>query len=344
MRYSIIPHDHPMYPAIKRRLFVTWCKTLLGYLAMCGLVYVAYKGFGSVYEFKFGLGTLWLALPIVIWWWSHKLAIWMTKSVPADPSNPVHKRLLDIVDRVYPKSGLKFKPPVYISPNPVPNAFATGPIHRRAVVAATEGLFQCGMTDDEIEAVFAHELGHVKNYDVAINSFLGVISSLFFLIVDAGVRVILGTIGFFKKSVGLRQEQRILPAILTNIIFYAIFWVTGQFTRVIQFFVVRSRESCADATASLMTGQPCLLATALLKLVAYVEKNRPKAGRETELFRTLRTIMIIDPIFDSTEEPKKGGVWQSIKDFWKRLQLTHPPVPERVAELERMNGGQCPRP
>src|SRR5207237_7460791 len=152
--------------AIRKRLIETWLKTVLGYLAMGGLVLAAFKAFGSSYHFQFGFGLLWIFLPVVMWWFSAKIALAMTKSTPADQSNPVHKRLIDIVDRVYAKSGLKFKPPVYVSDNPLPNAFATGPIHRKAVVAATRGLFECGMTDEEIEAVFAHELGHVKNYDV----------------------------------------------------------------------------------------------------------------------------------------------------------------------------------
>ena len=106
-------------------------------------------------------------------------------------------------------------------------------------------------------------------------------------------------------------------------------------------FVMRSRESAADATGSLMTGKPCHLASALLKLVAYVEKNRPK-GREAELMRAIRPIMTIDPIFDATASlPAATGIWERIKRFWRFVQLTHPPVPERVAALEKMNGGPC---
>lgn len=131
----------------------------------------------------------------------------MTKSTPADPNDPEHKRLIDIVDRVYAKSGLKYKPPVYISDNPLPNAFATGPIHRKAVVAATKGLFLTGMTDAEIEAVFAHELRSVKNYDVAINSMLSVLSMIFFMITDAGVRVLLSLASASSTKTSTRQQS-----------------------------------------------------------------------------------------------------------------------------------------
>lgn len=342
MAHRIIPHDDPKFPAIRRRLIITWLKTILGYLAMGGLCFAAFAGFGFSYKFQLGFGTLWMLLPIVLWWFCDKIAIAMQRAVPADPSNPTHKRLIDIVDRVYAKSGLKFKPKVYVSPNPLPNAFATGPIHRKAVVAATEGLFNCGMTDREIEAVFAHELGHVKNYDVAINSFLTVLSSLFFYIVDQGVRAWVASIEWLRRLLGMKQDQKILPAILGNVLMYVIFWATGQLTKIIQFFVVRSRESGADATGAMMTGDPCALASGLLKLVAYVEKNRPK-GHQLELFRVMRPLMIVDPINDSlVAPPAPTSLWGQLVRWWKSLQLTHPPVPDRVRELERMNGGKCP--
>lgn len=343
-RITVIPPDHPKYPAIKHAKTLAWIKTILGYSAMGGLILLALWGFGFTYQFKLGFGMLWWFLPVVMWWFSAKVALMITKSVPADPSVPEHKRLLDIVDRVYAKSGLKFKPPVYISDNPLPNAFATGPIHRKAVVAATKGLFNCGMTDREIEAVFAHELGHVKNYDVALNTFVSVLSMIFFSIVDSGVRILMGGIKWFKKTLGMNPEKNgFITGVLEWIITAVIFQVISQFTKIIQAFVVRSRESGADASGAEMTGEPCDLATALLKLVAFVEKNRPK-GRDAEMYRALRPIMTIDPIFDArAADPKPKTLWQWIKGVWKYLQLTHPPVPERVAMLEYMNGGSCPR-
>lgn len=348
MSHRSIGPDDPKYPQMRRRLLVTWLKTLLGYGAMGALVFAAFAGFGYSYRFQLGFGLLWFLVPVLSWWFSAKVAIAMTKSTPADPNNPEHQRLLAIVDRVYAKSGLKFKPPVYVSDNPLPNAFATGPIHRKAVVAATKGLFLTGMTDAEIEAVFAHELGHVKNYDVGINSMLSVLSMVFFMITDAGVRILLSGIRIFKPSFGLKvngqkKPQGFFGGILEYIVMFLIFQVTGQMTKVVQMFVMRSRESAADATGSLMTGQPCDLATALIKLVAYVEKNRPQ-GREAELYRALRPIMTIDPIFDVRVETQATSVWQKVKAFWRYLQLTHPPVSERVAVLEKMNGSACALP
>jgi heat shock protein HtpX len=354
MANKIISSDDPKYNQIRRRMLETWAKTIIGYLAMSGLVFGALATFHFSYHLQLGFGLLWFLVPVVSWWFSAKIALAMTKSTPADPTKPEHKRLIDIVGRVFAKSGLKFKPPVYISDNPLPNAFATGPIHRKAVVAATKGLFLCGMTDDEIEAVFAHELGHVKNYDVAINSMLSVISMIFFMIVDQGVNFLLKGLRIFKKDFGVRYtnpsaaanqaKPKFFTGILEWIIMYAIFQVTGQMTKVVQMFVMRSRESAADATGALITGKPCDLACALVKLVAYVETHRP-VGRERELMRAIRPIMTIDPVFDATTDaPKPQGLWQRLKAFWRFLQLTHPTTPDRIRELERMNKGACDLP
>ncbi len=342
-RHKVIGPDDPKYPAIKHAQRIAWMKTILGYLMMGGLVFLALWAFGFSYHFKLGFGTLWFFVPVVMWLLSAKVSLILTKSVPADPSNPRDAHLIELVRQVWEKSGLTKMPPVYISDNPLPNAFATGPFHSWAVVAATKGLFECGMTDAEIKAVFAHELGHVKNYDVALNSFISVLSMIFFSIVDTGVRALLGSIRIFKRMFGMAPERKgLFTGVLEWVIMYIVFQITGQVTKVVQMFVVRSRESGADATGALILGQPCDLAVALQKLVAYVEKHRPQ-GRDKEMYRALRPMMTIDPLFDSrAAEPQPKTLWQKIKAFWQYLQLSHPPVPERIKMLEYMNGSACP--
>lgn len=342
---GIIPPDDPRYPAIRRRRIETWLMTLGGFFAMGVAIFLALWAFDFSYRLTFGFGLIWLLLPAVMWWFCADIALKMTKSTPADPNNPKHKRVLDCVDRAYAKSGMKFKPPVYASPNPMPNAFATGPIHRKAVVAFTEGLLECGMTDEEIEGVFGHELGHVYNYDVGINSTIAIMSSLFFLIIESGVRTLLGGLNLFRRLFGMKPTNSFLPGLLMNVVMYIVFSITGQVTKVIQMFVVRSRESGADATGAYFTGNPCALSTALQKLVKYVTEHRPLMDiRDREMYRVFRPIMTIDPLFDTLAPEKPAtGLWARIKRFWQYLQLTHPPVSERVYQLDRMNGGACPR-
>ena len=67
-RHTVISHDDPKWPAIKARLFETWAKTIAGFLAMGGLIYGALWVFDFSYKFQLGFGTLYLLLPIVMWW------------------------------------------------------------------------------------------------------------------------------------------------------------------------------------------------------------------------------------------------------------------------------------
>ncbi len=328
-----------------RRLIETWLLTLLGVAIMAGITLIPFLAFHAPVKVLYGWGIIWILLPLVSWWFSAEISLKMAQAVPVDMSNPVHQRLVRIVDKVFAESGLKFKPPVYIAATMSPNAFATGPIHRKAVVAATQGLFQIGFTDEEIGAIFAHELSHVKHYDVGINSFVAVLSSIFFLATNSIVNAWIGSIKIFKRTFKIkprRVESRFgIGTILGSIASYAIFWATSQLTRIVQMFVVRSRESGADAGGALMTGRPCDLASALTKLAAWVENNRPH-GQEREFFRALRPMMTIDPLFDKPRaDASPRTIWQHIKAWWQNLQLTHPPVPDRVAQLERMNGGSC---
>jgi len=337
-RHTVIGPDDPQYKNVVWRLIVTWSKTLIGYALMGLLIWAAMFFFGARMHFQLGFSVLYLILPIVSWWFSADISLWLMKCRPADDNNPVERKLKEIVHNLWLKTGLKYEPPVYISDNPSPNAFATGPIHRKAVVAATRGLFDCGMTDEELEAIFAHELGHVKNYDVGINSLLAILSSIFMIVVEAGWRGITG----LQRLLGL-DEKKNFGGIAATIVSYLIFWLCSQLTRLIQLFVVRSRESAADATGALFTGNPCALATALQKLVKYVQ-DHPPAGRERELFRSVRSLMTIDPLFDSlTAEEEPTTLLGKLKQIWRYLQLTHPPVPERIEALEFMHGGSCPR-
>ena len=355
MRPHAIGPNHPNFAAINHRILVTWLKTLTGTAVMFGLVFLAFYEFGSaklVHELTHSWFTyLWLVFPVISWWYSAKLSLVMAKAVPANSSVPEEKRLIDLVNAVWLESGLKYKPPVFIAQSPMPNAFATGPIHRKAVVAATRGLFEIGLTDDEIKAVFSHELSHVRNYDVAINSFQAILSSMLFLVLNFAFQAIFGgmkLLSFIFGKNGGGFIRRMLSDLESGILFYGVFWLVSQVTIIIQMFVTRSRESAADAYGSRMTGNPCALATALEKLSDYVEKHRP-TGKEKAFWLALRPATIVDPIYDvypnfnKPKVDKHKSLWQWVKYYWVELHLTHPDTAERIEVLEQMNGGSCPR-
>src|SRR5207237_2494036 len=114
------------------RLVFTGAQTLLGFALMGGLTAWALMFFGLHWSWGVAVLSFWAIIPVVSWWHSATMVMKLTGCKPADPMNPDHARLIAIVDRLYPKTGLPVKPPVYISPIKLPNAFATGRSPRHA--------------------------------------------------------------------------------------------------------------------------------------------------------------------------------------------------------------------
>jgi heat shock protein HtpX len=181
-------------------------------------------------------------------------------------------RLYRIVENLAITEGMPM-PKVYVINDPAPNAFATGRDPDHAVVAATTGLLEI-MTDSELEGVMAHEMGHVKNYDIRVSLIvfglviaIGLIADIIFRMIFWGGRGRNSNIGGPAALVVLAIG--IVAAILAPI-------VAG----VVQAAVSRQREYLADATGALTTRHPEALASALEKLAAY---GRPVARTNTSM-------------------------------------------------------------
>jgi heat shock protein HtpX len=335
------------------RLIWTWLQTLLGFALMGSLVAGAFMFFGFNWSWGVGLLTLWMVIPMVAWYNSARMVKRLTGCKAPDPSNPDHMRLVKIVDRLYPKTGLPVKPPVYISPIKLPNAFATGRTPRDAFIACTEGLFLVGLTDDELEGVIAHELAHVKHFDVAMNSLLAVLGSLFGILLAAGIPRWFHPTRFSSGSPLLdrlsdrvtQKKQFFLPVggFLGFVVMLVIFYLVSFFTKFISLFVARARESAADAQAAYWTGKPCALSTALQKIVVWVTLHSADL-RETTVTRGLTPLTIVNTLTEGDPDGStSGGIGTRLRRWWQRLGENHPPVAERVKTLDRMNGGACPR-
>jgi len=212
-------------------------------------------------------------------------------------------RLYRIVENLAITEGMPM-PKVYVINDPAPNAFATGRDPEHAVVAATTGLLEI-MTDSELEGVMAHEMGHVKNYDIRVSLIvfglviaIGLIADIIFRMIFWGGRSRDSNLGgpafLVILAIGL------VAAILAPI-------VAG----VVQAAVSRQREYLADATGALTTRHPEALASALEKLQAY---GRPVARTNTSMSH----LWISDP--------NRPG-------FLSRIFATHPPIADRVARL-----------
>lgn len=348
MTNKVIPPSDPKYPEIRSHIIWDWIRTFIGFGMMGGLILGAMWLFNLPITAIWGAGLFWLLFPVVMWLASAQVSLKLMKCEPVDMSVPEYAQAVEWLKELLPMTGMKHLPPVYISEDERPNAFATGPFPAWGVIGITKGFFKLGLTKGEFQGVLAHELSHIKKFDVGVNSMTAAMSMIFFMVFNVGMKVpVQWVINLFKRLLGMplrAENQKIFGGVAEWIIFYLVFQVTGKLTSLVQMFIVRSREAGADALGSYMTGKPCDLAMALMKLVAYYEKNRPK-GSEREFYKVLRPIMTIDPLYATmTVTAPPVTVWEKLKAFWAYLQLTHPPVSERVANLEKMNGGACPRP
>jgi len=208
-------------------------------------------------------------------------------------------RLYRIVENLAITTGLPM-PKVYIVEDPAPNAFATGRDPEHAAVAATTGLLEI-MDDAELEGVMAHELAHVKNFDIRVTTIV------FGLVVVVGLLAdVLARMAFFG---GMRRNGGGNPLILVVGILAMI--LAPLLAALIQAAISRQREYLADATGALTTRHPEALASALEKLGQY---GRPLKKQQASMAH----LWMADPI--------QPGVID-------RMFQTNPPVKDRVARL-----------
>ena len=199
-------------------------------------------------------------------------------------------------------------PKVYIINDQAPNAFATGRDPQHASVAATSGLLDL-MDDAELEGVMAHELGHVRNYDIRVSMIVfGLVVAVGFL-ADMLVRM-----SFFA---GNRRDDNGNGGNPIVLIFGLVAMIIAPLVAtMVQLAVSRQREYLADATGALTTRHPEALASALQKLGAY---GRPLQKQSSSMAH----MWIADP--------EKPGLAE-------RLLSTHPPIAERIERLHEMGG------
>ena len=218
-------------------------------------------------------------------------------------ARPIEKadnpRLYRIVENLAITEGLPM-PKVYIVDDPAPNAFATGRDPQHASVAATTGLLEI-MNDRELTGVMAHELGHVKNYDIRVSTLVFGLTVAVGLIAD-----ILARMAFFG---GNRNNNGGNPIVL--IFGLVAMLVAPLVAAMIQAAVSRQREYLADATGALTTRDPEGLASALQKLGDYARPMRRQQSTMAHLWMN---------------DPMKPGVMD-------RMFQTHPPIPDRVKRL-----------
>ncbi|AXX90318.1 protease [Arcobacter suis] len=216
-----------------------------------------------------------------------------------DTRHPVYR----ITQRLTQKVGLPM-PKVYLIPDHTPNAFATGRDHEHAAIAVTMGLYEM-LNEKELEGVIAHELSHIKHYDILI----GTIAAVF-----AGAIAMIANMMQFGAMFGGNNKQGSNP-----IMMIAMAILLPLAASIIQMTVSRSREFMADEGAARMTENPAGLQSALAKL-----ENYARSGHE---------------IHNATEQTAHMFIinpFSGLKTTLGSLFRTHPTTQDRIARLEEL--------
>ena len=237
------------------------------------------------------------------YWWSDRIVLWMygAQEVTEAEAPEFHA----LVRRLAQRAGLPM-PRVYVIPTETPNAFATGRNPEHAAVAATEGILRI-LTQDELEGVMAHELGHVRNRDILISTVAATL---------AGAIMMLARMAQWAALFGGGRSSDDDEGGSTGIVGMLILVIVAPLAAMlIQMAISRAREYLADATGAQISHKPRALADALEKL------ERAATALPMDANPATAHLFIVNPL--------RG---MSILNLFS----THPPIEERVARLRAM--------
>ncbi|MCX6708300.1 MAG: zinc metalloprotease HtpX [Candidatus Woesearchaeota archaeon] len=271
-------------------------KTVLLLGMMSGLVLAVGFFFGGKTGLVFAL-VLSVLMNFGMFFWSHKLVLAMYRARPALKSEYPHiHRLVEEISR---KVGLP-KPALYIIPTETPNAFATGPSPKKAVVACTDGILKL-LDDNELKGVLAHELSHIKNRDMLVST------------IAATMAAVISTVARIAMFSGVSgdRDRGVHPLALLLLVI-----VTPIAALLIQLAISRSREYLADESAARTVRDSRGLASALSKLESGCKANPLRMGNPTT-----SSLFIVNPF------TAKGLV---------SLFSTHPSTELRIARLNKL--------
>ena len=254
-----------------------------------------------------------MAMALFAYYKSDSVALAATRARPADPIE--YRRYHNLVEGLCIAAGLP-KPRLYVVDDPAPNAFATGRNPEHSAIAVTTGLLEM-MNRVELEGVLAHELSHIKNYDILVSTVAVVAVGAIALVCDIGLR--------FMVWGGMRRDRRdnvdAGPIGIVIALAAMALLVLAPFAAVLmQFALSRKRELLADARGVSLTRYPPGLAAALRKLQA----DQAVVHQAT---RATAQLWIESPL--DREPGHKGAKLNGMFD-------THPPLAERIAILEAM--------
>lgn len=248
-----------------------------------------------------------IVMNITSYWYSDKIALSMARAVPADPAR--YRELHNIVENLSITAGLP-KPKVYIIPDAAPNAFATGRNAKHASVAVTEGLLSI-LERSELEGVIAHELAHIGNRDILLQSMVAILVGFISLLADMFMHSLWW--GGMSRRTDREEGNGSNVLMLVGIIFVILSPIIAT---LIQLAISRKREYLADASGALLTRYPDGLASALRKISSYSQPMKSASNATAHMY-------ISNPF---------GKLGKGLSGLF----MTHPPVEKRIKALTDM--------
>jgi heat shock protein HtpX len=294
-----------LYTQIGANIRRTWILFSLFFVIIIGL------GWFLSYYFNDQLILFWavgisIFMSFISYWYSDKIVLAISKAKPLEHNE--NQELYHIVENLCITAGLPL-PKIYLIDDPAPNAFATGKNPKNAVVAVTTGLLQT-LDRTELEGVIAHELSHVGNRDILIQTIVVVLVGAISLIANMFMRG--RFLGGRRKSSNGEGGQIGAILMIVGLVFMILSPLIGK---LIQLAISRKREYLADASGSLLTRYPEGLASALEKISRSPMQLRTANSATAHLY---------------IANPFKGK---------KLINLfsTHPPIEERIKRLREMS-------
>lgn len=286
---------------------------VVGFVVIVALV-------GAAIGFLVGNGPLFTIIALVIsgaiafgsYWKADAIALRVSRAEPADPAQ--YQRLHNLVEGLCIAGGLP-KPGVYIVDDPAPNAFATGRNPNHAAIAVTTGLLD-KLNRVELEGVVAHELSHIRNYDILVSTLAVTMVGAVALMSDLAIRMM-----WWNGGRVSRRGDRADTSNPLAFVGFALLILAPLLAKAMQATISRSRETLADVSACQMTRYPPGLISALEKLQQDTTVTHSASTATAHLW-------IEQPLSGVGDDGRLPGV--------HKLFDTHPPLEERIALLREL--------
>ncbi|HCC83421.1 TPA: zinc metalloprotease HtpX [Candidatus Uhrbacteria bacterium] len=295
-----------MYSAIAANKRQTWLLIIVASAILVGLIWLLGRMYGLATTDSLIIGTV-LATSFSLFSYFFSSSIALSVSGAKEISKAQAPDLYNLVENLTIASGLPM-PRIYVIDDVSPNAFATGRDPEHAAITFTTGILAL-LAKNELEGVAAHELSHIKNYDIRVMTIVVVLIGAIMLVADVMLRST-----FFRRRGN--SENSGGNALLIIGLVLAI--LSPLFAQLIKFAISRRREYLADSSSALLTRYPAGLASALQKISGVAQPLRTANRATAHLF-------IANPFGSHTT-----------RGWFANLFSTHPPVADRIARLNEM--------